>query len=268
MRLFNDLRKNLNPQPLGLVAADFGFNTMGGGTPLSHLPKAPLYLAGALVLGLALLAMAPHHSTDEASLNQIEWQAKDGSADAQLLLAMAYRNGNYGLKADAGNAATWLSKAAQGGNAYAAGLLGDAYDQGTGVQPNHGQAVYWWQRAAQGGDRHAAAELGQDVTQTERLAQLWGMNNQSGEALKRRALDGDNVAQFQLAMRYRDGAWGVNADPRLALGWLEQAAKHGNPVAMKTLAEAYEKGDLGLTADATKAAQWLKRAELAGAARS
>lgn len=215
MRLFRDLRNpplSLSP---GLVATDPGLASLGGGGrpgPVSWLaasgaplPRAPFYLLGALALGLALVAAAPHRSTQAASLSQLAWQARDGNPAAQLLLGLAYRHGGYGLKPDAAAGTGWIAQAARGGNAYAAGLL-------TGVDARHG----------------AVPRVG--------LAQLWGMRQQSGAALQRRARDGDPVAQFQLAMRYRDGAWGVDADPRLARAWLEQAARHGNPVALRALA--------------------------------
>lgn len=265
MRLFNDLRKNPLTPTLGVVAAGSGSSGLGGTPPLPHQLRAPYYLAGALVLGLVLLAALPHHSNEEASLSQIEWQAgEDNNADAQLLLGLAYRNGSYGLPVDDKRATTWLARAAAGGNAYAAGVLGDAYAQGTGVKADPVRANYWWHQAAQGGDRHGAARLGQAVSAGERLMQVLDLSSQSASALLHRAEGGDNVAQFQLAMRYRDGSWGVNADPRRARYWLQQAASHGNPVAMNALAEAYAQGAMGLSADASLAARWHRRADLAG----
>jgi TPR repeat protein len=74
------------------------------------------------------------------------------------------------------------------------------------------------------------------------------------------------VAEYQLALRYRDGSWGVNANPQLALGWLQMAANHGNPVAMATLADAYDKGGFGLTADPTQSRLWHQRADAASQA--
>lgn len=276
MRFFHDLRNKLMSQPLGLVATDPGLTSLGGGarvsprvspyspvTAWSPLPRAPLYLFAALALGLVLVAALPHGGDAAVSLNQLEWQARQGDADAQLLLGLAYRDGGHGLKPDARAGTAWIARAARGGNAYAAGLLGDAYAQGTGVALDRQRAKYWWRQAARGGNRHGAARLGQ--APAPGLARLWGINDQSGESLKRRAREGDPVAQFQLAMRYRDGAWGVDADPRLARGWLEQSARHGNPVAMRALAAAYARGDLGLAADAARAARWRRRAELSQA---
>jgi TPR repeat protein len=267
MRLFNDLRKNLVSYSfLGNVAHGSGVGALSGEAPSVSLPKAPLYVAGAITIAFALIAAAPHRPVEESSLSQIEWQAKQGSADAELLLALAYRNGQDGLKADAGIADKWLAKAANGGSAYAAGLLGDAYADGMGVTKNHDEAVYWWQQAAREGDPHGTAELKQISAQPHAPVQLWDLLNSSSPArLMQRANAGDSNAQFELAMRYRDGAWGVNPNPRLALEWLQKSVNQGNPVAMQALAQAYAQGELGLTPDQALAAQWRRQAQAANA---
>jgi uncharacterized protein len=51
------------------------------------------------------------------------------------------------------------------------------------------------------------------------------------------AQQGDPVAEYQLAMRYRDGAWSVTRNPQQALTWLQRSAAAGNRVAAQTLAE-------------------------------
>jgi len=61
--------------------------------------------------------------------------------------------------------------------------------------------------------------------------------SQSPDGLQQRAQSGDSVAEFQLGMRYRDGAWSVNRDPDKASYWLKRAAAAGNPLAVKALAE-------------------------------
>jgi TPR repeat protein len=61
--------------------------------------------------------------------------------------------------------------------------------------------------------------------------------SQSSDALQQRAQSGDPVAEFQLAMRYRDGAWSVNRDPDKASYWLKRAADAGNPLAVKLMTE-------------------------------
>ena len=71
------------------------------------------------------------------------------------------------------------------------------------------------------------------------------------------------MAEFQLAARYRDGAWAENRDPAKAYYWLRRSASAGNPLAMRALADVYRTGDLGVERDVEGAARWEKRAEAA-----
>jgi TPR repeat protein len=58
---------------------------------------------------------------------------------------------------------------------------------------------------------------------------------QSTEPLMERAQQGDPVAEYQLAMRYRDGAYDVNRDPEKSMSWLLRSAADGNQVARQDL---------------------------------
>jgi TPR repeat protein len=291
MRLFSDVRKHLIPHRFGFVAAGSGYSThqrAPGAVPAS---KAPYYVVGGIALSLALLAAAPHQATDKGNREQLMQQADAGDAQAQLQLGLAYRDGRYGLARDARSADGWLARAARSGSDYAAALLGDAYAKGDGVARDENTAERWWRQAALAGNAHAEAQLGQTrrdsgieapaqapdridrtlgVTQGHSL--LGGLyrlvlgdvsDSRSIDTLKHRALAGDGTAQYQLAMRYRDGAWGVEADPAQALVWLRQAARNGNPIAMTTLADAHAKGELGLAPDPARAQAWRQRAEAA-----
>jgi TPR repeat protein len=290
------------------------------GTPSARSGlRFAFYVGALLAAGLLALAMVPHHSTDAADRAQLTQQAAAGSPHAELLLGLAYRDGRYGLKKDAGAAARWLDRAAQAGDAYASALLGDAYAKGTGVAKDEGTAEHWWRLAADAGNAHGATQLGLaldaravtasdhdqahawlergaalgDATARQALGidvappadQFRGDSHsitagigellqsadpaaQSLASLRQRAVNGDSVAQYQLAMRYRDGSWGVDANPELALRWLEQAAKLGNPVAMESLATAYRDGKLGLNQNERLAAQWQQRADQARTAKA
>lgn len=323
MRLFANVRKHAIPLELGVVAAD---TRLGSFRPAPHFsPRAAWYVLGGLALGLGLLALAPRPNINESDAELLLHRAGAGSDSAQLMLALAYRDGRYGLPRDSHAAANWLTESAQSGNAYAAAMLGDAYARGEGVPADRDAARRWWSQAAQSGNAHAQYRLGRDMMQDgatqaqrdagrdwlqraavggdEQARQSLGIEGpvatsvtdridrglgaapgrgllarlehamlrdnpaaQTASELKQSALAGDNVAEFQLAMRYRDGSWGVNADPRRALSWLRRSAEHGNPVAMDSLANAYDKGQLGLARDAAEAGAWRQRAEEARAA--
>ncbi len=321
MRLFPHLRKQAIPFRLSFIAADAGFSAFHGHGAPRPGSRMAYYVAGAVALGLLLLASAPNRSGgEEGDRDQLLHQAEGGSARAQLLLGLAYRDGRYGLARDAQSADAWFTRAARSGENYAAALLGDAYAAGDGVAKDSAVAQQWWRQAAQAGIAHAESRLGQalmgqsgdvaghdegrrwlnraaaqgdvqarhalgiDSPMPDRISDeidrdlgvtqghsllgniyrlIFGdtAGAASPDGLKQRALAGDATAQYQLAMRYRDGAWGVDADAKQALGWLQQSANHGNPVAMTTLANAYESGRLGLARDARAAAAWRQRAE-------
>lgn len=207
--------------------------------------------------------------------------AQAGNAEAAALLGDAYSTGD-GVAQDGAAARRWWRQAADAGNAHAEAQLGIALMRSSDQLTAHYEGLQRVNQAAAQGDSSARQALGIDTAagaQTAHrgwFAQLYRMldtltlSGQSIDSLKTRALNGDSVAQYQLAMRYRDGAWGVEADPGLALSWLRLAADHGNPVALSTLADAYAKGGFGLTADAGQAALWRLRAAAcrAAAARS
>jgi TPR repeat protein len=60
----------------------------------------------------------------------------------------------------------------------------------------------------------------------------------TGETLVSHARQGDPVAEYQLGMRYRNGAWAVTRDPQQASFWLQRSAAAGNRLAAHTLAES------------------------------
>ncbi|TCJ11535.1 sel1 repeat family protein [Parasulfuritortus cantonensis] len=273
-------------------------------------PALAILAAGAALVGL--LAAVPHPAPEAADRAQLLDQARAGEPSAQLMLALAYRDGRYGLPVDHRAATGWLAHAAEAGDSYAAASLGDAYAAGDGVAADAGAARQWWTRAAEAGDRHAESRLGlalsaPGASAEERFAGLrwlekasaagdqdarralggdpaapaeadadatgvWGhlarlfdqlnMDGQRADALLARARSGDSDAQYELALRYRNGAWGVDADPVQAVAWLRQAARHGNPVAMQDLSEAYRSGQLGLAPNPAKAAKWHNLASL------
>ena len=216
--------------------------------------------------------------------------AESGENYAAALLGDAYAVGD-GVAKDRAAAQRWWRQAAQAGNAHAESRLGQALTRQSGDQAGTDEGHLWLTRAAAQGDIQARHALGIDTPMPDRIPDeidrdlgvtqghsllgniyrlIFGDTTASGSAdiLKQRALAGDATAQYQLAMRYRDGAWGVTANPQKALGWLEQSANHGNPVAMTTLANAYETGRLGLTRDAAAASSWRQRAESARVAES
>lgn len=81
-------------------------------------------------------------------------------------------------------------------------------------------------------------------------------------SLRRAALAGDAIAQFEVASRFADGRGG-KADPEAALAWYRRAAASGLAPAQFRLGSMYEKGT-GAARDHDKARLWYERAAAQG----
>lgn len=162
----------------------------------------PILIIGC-VLSIAMLStrQAPVADRDELSLLQ---NMATTDENAQLQLGLAYRDGRLGLKQDPAQANYWLQRSATGGNPYAKQLLGEKSQVS--------------KAGAFGGEVTRLLPLQQDI-----------------DHLKSLAVAGDSRAQFELAMRYRDGSWGVERNPVLFREWLEKSAAAGNVVARQEL---------------------------------
>jgi TPR repeat protein len=228
-----------------------------------------------LQLGLAYrdgrYGLKPAPST---ALYWLRAAAKGGNAYAADTVANHYASN---AQADLQQALPWWQLAARGGNADAQVHLGEFM-----LTTGHDQrAITWLRDAADRGDGRAhddlvslyrddplpssdlhrgenpVAAIGEraDSTGLKTLYAIWrtvkasSPTTQSSDALIERAKHGDPVAEYQLAERYRDGAWAVERDPRKAITWLRRSAEAGNRVAAKTLAEIQhsDSTDLGTT---------------------
>lgn len=218
--------------------------------------RASVFIVGLLAIVLLLIANAPKRSASPSvDRTQLVQQATAGEPSAQLLLGLAYRDGRYGLPRDPATARIWLRRAADAGNGYAASALGDL--GGVGTERLHRLPAIAGSTPA--ADHPALWRLNGFVDTAYRLFERLDPAGQAADTLKRRATDGDAIAQFQLAMRYRDGAMGLDRDTQRELYWLRRSADRGNAVAMDALAAAYRAGSLGLQRDADLATQWSER---------
>lgn len=289
--------------------------------------RRSLFVAAPLVLVVA--AGWAGGSVGQSEQQMIAEEAQSGDPGAELLYGLALMEGRYGLKPDVQAGVSWIRRAAEGGNPYAALKLANAYAEGVGVAPDAAKAVAWWKRAAQAGNVEAKYRLGkaylegkeapQDdakaaawlkqaadegnadaqyllgrmyhegyaVVQDQTLARDWlakaaaqghskavnllalinvllktvtPVSQETYQALLERAQQGDPHAQYELGLRYENGATDVNRDPAKAMEWLSKAADNGNLLAMHKLARVYARGELGVARDATKAEYWRRRA--------
>ena len=82
--------------------------------------------------------------------------AEQRDARAQYVVGVMLLNGLTG-EIDAGQAATWIRRAAENGHVEAQVELARMYRVGDGVAPDDGQMVEWYRRAAEQG--HVGAQL-------------------------------------------------------------------------------------------------------------
>lgn len=247
-----------------------------------------------LLYGLALLRGRDGIKPDPTQgYNWIRRAAHEGDVYAQYTLGNLYAEGQ-GTVTKPDRAIYWWRQAAQGDNRDAQYRLGKAYLEGRMVARNDVEAVHWLTQAAQQGSADAEYLIGKmyldgdAVAQDKLLARDWldraarqghseALNvlrglasvvnattmvyHQSTDALKERAHAGDPQAEYELAMRYQNGAYDVTTDDAKALKWLLSAANHGNLLAMRTLAHVYNQGELGVSRDPQQGAYWLQRAQ-------
>jgi TPR repeat protein len=104
--------------------------------------------------------LTPIHATlSSTEISQLQTQAENGDASAQVALGAAYESGN-GVPQDAEQAVEWYRKAADQGNATAENDLGVMYWGGLGVERNKEEAVRWYHKAAKLGNPRAMFNLG------------------------------------------------------------------------------------------------------------
>lgn len=249
--------------------------------------KTSLILILAIFHATAALAM----TVDDVSMTRTV--AERGNAPAQVLLGMAYLNGEGGLAVDARQAAYWLEKAAVQGNAYAERHLGDLYAEGRGVDKNPALALDWYQRAARRDDVDAELKLGriymsgQGATANTKLAVRWlekAANSGSGEAayllselLRRQEGDAAQNARVNhwlhhsasLGYAPAEQLWHLIQgfgesfrafDRNLSYGAIRSLAEDGDPEAAYQLALRLEGGTGGAARDIAQSLQWFQRA--------
>ena len=77
----------------------------------------------------------------------------------------------------------------------------------------------------------ASILLGSQIQPRDELAWLTRLANQ-----------GDDGAQLQLGLAYRDGRYGLSPDPESGLYWLQRSAAGGNAYAEDAVGKAYADG--------------------------
>ena len=152
-------------------------------------------------VALSWLLVAPAAAITPAEARLVERVAADGNAGAQVLLAGMHLRGEGGYARDPAKAVQWYERAAIQGNAYAAFMLGELFDAGSGVERNLKLAADWREKAANRGHHPAQLKLakmylvGEGVERDQVKGEYW---------LERAAVEGNSEAQFLLAKIQRE----------------------------------------------------------------
>jgi uncharacterized protein len=247
------------------------------------------WIVASLTLALGAgsgLALGPE------GLTMITQAAERGADASQVLLAVAYLNGNQGLARDPARAAYWFEQAAIQGNAYAEARLGDLYAQGLGVPANQTLAFDWRVKAAYRGEVEAQIEVGKmyqegvgvgrDVDQairwyrraaTEGSAEAlllagklhrYGNDVEVTQAASRSLFEKAAKRGYELASYFveliEDFGYRLDEEWHHRLPGLEKLARDGDLEAAYQLARRYERGAGGVKQDYPAAIAWYRRA--------
>ena len=140
----------------------------------------PILLHSTLLVGAFFLLTFHLCFAEEgkSSVAELQQQAEQGDAEAQVNLGLKYRAGRD-VSRDYGLAQKWFRKAADQGNAEAQNNLGLMFDHGRGVRRDFVEARKWYLKAAEQGHANAQYNLallyanGQGVPQDDLEAYAW-----------------------------------------------------------------------------------------------
>lgn len=154
----------------------------------------------------------------------IQEAAKEGDAQAQLLVGIAYDKGDP-LEKDHDKAVYWYLKAADQGNAKAQYNLALSYEHGEGIEQDKEMAFFWYTKAAEQNNSNAQNNLAVMYQYGE------GTNANIDKALywyKKAAENGNAQSQFNLASFYLTGKGMTTPDKIQAFAWFHIAFENGN----------------------------------------
>lgn len=133
------------------------------------------------------------------------------------------------VRQDRLQALKWLHLAAEKGHIRAAAALGACYANGVGTQKNTAKARHWYGIAAEARHPHAEIALAEHYMKVEpRNPQL------AVQYIRYSAMQGSPEAAFAMFLCFAEG-YGVPRHPKLAGGWLINAAELGHPRAISIL---------------------------------
>lgn len=208
-----------------------------------------------MMMGLLCETHANDSCSPERVIELLKPAAEAGNAAAQYGLALALKRSS---PPDPQASASWLDRAAKGGNAQAQFLLGQR-ELASAADRTSKRGLAWLEKAAEQGLVSAmlslatAYEAGRGATQDVRLAAQW---------YTKAAELGHAVAQTRLASMYEAGK-GLPRDIGLAQKWYSAAAEPGYVQAQYALGRMHMAAEIS-EPDYYEGIYWLEKAAEAG----
>jgi localization factor PodJL len=188
-------------------------------TPVAVAPEPPVKAPAQQ----AAPAPAPQRPVSLSPMQRLTALANSGSAQGELLLGLAYLDGQ-GVAVNEAEAARWLERAANQGDPIAAYRLGTLYERGHGVPANAAKSVQLYMSAAKAGNRKAMHNLAVAYAQGAGVTKDYA---QAAQWFTRAATLGLADSQFNLAVLYERGM-GVPQSLKEAYKWYAIAAAQGD----------------------------------------
>lgn len=185
-------------------------------------------------------------------ISWIKRAAEEGRANWQCNLGVCYFYGE-GIEKNMSEASKWYKKAAEQGEAKAQFNLGLGYYNGEGVPQDYAEAIYWFGKASEQGNADAQLHIAWCLEETQ------APHNDIVAAYRRAAEMGNADAQCHLGFGYFEGKHGLEKNVAESSRWFMEAAKRGNDVAQFQMGLRYETG-AGVKKNAKEAANWYMRA--------
>lgn len=199
----------------------------------------------------------------EAALEVLIPAAESGDLNAMNILGDAHNEGN-GIEQDYGKTLEWWRKAATNGFSKSQFNLGEFWLNGRpGFAPDYERSLNWYEKAAAQGNHAAHAEIG-FIYEVGFLGEPDLAKAVAQYELGMRA--GHGQATANLGALYAQGK-GVEQDPAQAHALTVQAARLGNATALSNLGVMYELG-MHVAEDKTAAFALYKQAMARGDARA
>ena len=185
---------------------------------------------------------------DQSALTWMTKAANQGDAEAQYQLGQYYESGRYADR-DVAQAVQWYGKAADQGHVRATVALADLYMDGNQVPRDTDRALDLYRKAADADDEKAEVALGGAYYDGKVVGKDYGQAAKYYELATHHC---NHAAQFRLGFLYQKGQ-GVGHDDAKAAGLYDQSAKWQASAAYN-LGLMYEKGQ-GVPQDDSKAAE-------------